>query len=66
MMSTEKSRNDLPYLLNRAQASYFLGMDPVSFDKYVKSNNNLDRFMVGNRERYTIEALREFIKTNSI
>lgn len=55
-----------PYLLNRQQASEFLGIDPVSFDKYVRSHQDLDRFMIGRHERYTINSLKKFIKEHSV
>jgi len=55
-----------PYLLTREQASNFLGIDPKSFDKYIRSNDNLERFMIGRQERYTIESLSRFITTHSI
>lgn len=58
--------NNFPYLLTREQASKFLGIDPKSFDKYIRPNDNLKRFMIGKQERYTIESLSDFIKTNSI
>ncbi|EAF0603846.1 DNA-binding protein [Listeria monocytogenes] len=47
--------SDYPYLLNREQASKFIGIDPKSFDKYIRSNESLKRFMVGTQERFTIE-----------
>ena len=47
--------NDYPYLLNREQASKFIGIDPKSFDKYIRSDESLKRFMVGTQERFTIE-----------
>ncbi|MTB36802.1 DNA-binding protein [Streptococcus uberis] len=55
-----------PYLLNRENASKFLGIDPKSFDKYFRQNNELKRFMIGKQERYTIEDLKDFISKNSI
>ncbi|MDT2641001.1 DNA-binding protein [Enterococcus dongliensis] len=55
-----------PYLLTREQASNFLGIDPKSFDKYIRSNDELERFMIGRQERYTIESLSRFITTHSI
>lgn len=58
--------NRYPYLLNREQASEYLGIDPQTFDKYIRSNEALSRFMVGARERYTLEALETFIKKHSI
>lgn len=62
MMSTA----NLPYLLTREQASNFLGIDPKTFDKFVRSNHNLKRFMVGTRERFTEKELVKFIHENSI
>lgn len=58
--------NSFPYLLTREQASKFLGIDPKSFDKFIRANDNLERFMIGKQERYTIESLSHFIKANSI
>lgn len=54
-----------PYLLTRAQASKFLGIDPVSFDKYVRPNDTLERFMLGRQERYTKKSLIRFIEKQS-
>lgn len=59
-------QNEFPYLLTREHASKFLGIDPKSFDKFIRANDNLERFMIGKQERYTIESLSHFIKTNSI
>ena len=57
---------DYPYLLTREQASKFLGIDPVSFDKYIRSDDNLERFMIGKHERYTKKSLTQFIESQSI
>lgn len=57
---------NLPYLLTREQASEFLGIDPKTFDKSVRSNPNLKRFMIGTRERYTEKELIRFINEHSI
>ncbi|MCT1904967.1 helix-turn-helix domain-containing protein [Oceanobacillus sojae] len=57
---------DYPYLLTREQASKFLGIDPVSFDKYIRSDDNLERFMIGRHERYTKKSLTQFIESQSI
>ncbi|MCM2138991.1 helix-turn-helix domain-containing protein [Vagococcus fluvialis] len=54
------------YLLTREQASRYLGVDPKSFDKFIRSNDKLPRFMIGKQERYTIESLNNFILENSI
>ena len=35
-----KEKSDLPLLLTREQASNYLGIDPKSFDKYVRSSEN--------------------------
>lgn len=59
-------RKTFPYLLTREQASIFLGIDPKSFDKYIRSNDKLERFMIGRQERYTIESLSRFITAHSI
>ncbi|USS38535.1 helix-turn-helix domain-containing protein [Latilactobacillus sakei] len=56
----------LPLLLTREQASSFLGIDPKSFDRYVRSSDDLPRFMIGRQERFTIKNLNEFIMTHSI
>lgn len=57
---------ELPYLLTREQASKFLGIDPKSFDKFIRSNDDLERFMIGKQERYTVSSLSTFVKTHSI
>lgn len=62
-----KPRIDIhPYLLTREQASNFLGVDPKSFDKYIRSDESLERFMVGKHERYTMNSLIKFIESQSI
>lgn len=55
-----------PLLLTREQASNYLGIDPKSFDKYVRNSDDLKRFMVGKQERYTIQELEIFIVNHSI
>lgn len=55
-----------PYLMTREQASNFLGIDPKSFDRYIRSNDSLNRFMIGRQERYTIKSLINFIEEQSI
>ena len=57
---------DYPYLLTREQASRFLGIDPKSFDKYIRPHEELDRFMVGKQERYTMKSLINFIEKHSV
>ncbi|UQU61200.1 DNA-binding protein [Lactococcus petauri] len=56
----------LPYLLNRELASTYLGIDPKSFDKFIRDNDDLKRFMIGRQERYTIKDLNNFISRHSI
>lgn len=58
--------SSFPHLLTREQASKYLGIDPKSFDKFIRSNDKLSRFMIGKQERYTIESLNNFILENSI
>lgn len=65
-MSTHISLKDYPYLLTREQASSFLGVDPKSFDKYIRPHNELIRFMIGRQERYTKNSLMQFIEKQSI
>lgn len=55
-----------PFLMNRQQAAEFLGVDPTSFDKYIRSNDSLERFMIGRYERYTKKSLIQFIESQSI
>ena len=59
-------KNTYNYLLNREQASNFLGIDEKSFDKHIRSSNNLKRFMIGSRERYTRKELMRFITENLV
>lgn len=61
-----ESNNNFPYLLTREQASAFLGIDPKSFDKFIRSNDNLGRFMIGKQERYTIPDLTQFIQEHLV
>jgi len=62
----QRATNDFPYLLTREQASQFLGIDPKSFDKYVRPHDRLERFMVGRHERYTVVSLKKFISEQSV
>lgn len=55
-----------PLLLTREMAANFLGVDPKSFDKYIRSSDDLKRFMIGKQERYTINELEKFIVNHSI
>lgn len=65
-MSIDKNIKDYPYLLTREQASNFLGLDPKSFDKYIRPHEGLVRFMIGRYERYTMKSLIQFIETHSV
>ncbi|MFU2182295.1 DNA-binding protein [Streptococcus pluranimalium] len=49
------------YLLTREQAADFLGIDPKSFDKFFRSDDEFKRFMLGKRERYVRKELIEYI-----
>lgn len=53
-----------PLLLNRQQASELLGIDPKSFDKYIRSHPDFHCFMVGKQERYLRSKLLKFIETH--
>jgi len=56
-------RKNLPYLLTREEASEFLGISVVTFDRYFRSNENFPRFTIGKSERYTIESIINYIKS---
>ena len=51
-------------LLNRQQASDYLGIDPKSFDKYIRSNPDFKCFMIGKQERFLKNKLIDFIETH--
>ncbi|MBY7141719.1 DNA-binding protein [Virgibacillus sp. NKC19-3] len=55
-----------PFLLTREQAADFLGIDPKSFDKHIRSHSDLKRFMIGRQERFIIDELVSFVKKYSI
>ncbi len=61
-----KEPNNLPLLLTRQQASEFLGIDPKSFDKYIRSHPDFQCFMVGKQERFLKKKLITFIETHCI
>ena len=61
-----KDTTNMPYLLTREMASQYLGIDPKSFDKYFRQSDNLKRFMIGSRERYTRKELMRFITENLV
>ncbi|MBD1224025.1 MerR family transcriptional regulator [Virgibacillus halodenitrificans] len=64
-MKVATKPDNRPYLLTREQASDFLGIDPKSFDKYIRPHDELERFMIGRHERYTIKSLINFIERHS-
>lgn len=64
-MINKEVDKEYPYLLNRKQAASFLGIDPATFDKHIRSNASFKRFMVGRHERYTIKFITEFIEKNA-
>lgn len=65
-MNVNTKPDNHPYLLTREQASHFLGIDPKSFDKYIRPHEELDRFMIGRHERYTMKSLIRFIEKHSV
>lgn len=49
-------------LLNRIEASKYIGIDPKTFDKVFRSDPDFKRFMLGEHtERYTIKSIKAFI-----
>ena len=62
----KKKKKKFPLLLTREMAANFLKKKKKSFDKYVRSSDELKRFMVGKQERYTINELEKFIVNHSI
>lgn len=64
MLNKEIAR-EYPYLLTREQAAQFIGIDPRTFDKYIRSDDNFKRFMLGRHERYTIKCITEFIENTA-
>lgn len=61
-MNTSNFNYDKPYLLNRVEAAKFLGIDPKTFDKYVRPRNDLKRCYIGKLERYTTNHLIELVQ----
>ncbi|WP_270330761.1 helix-turn-helix domain-containing protein [Lapidilactobacillus dextrinicus] len=51
-------------LLTREQAATFLGIDPKSFDKYIRSNPDFKSFMLGKQERFVKTQLIKFIEAH--
>lgn len=66
LVNMMNNANNYPYLLNRKQAAEFLGIDPTTFDKYVRIYPALKTFMIGKQERYTIKSLIELIDQYSV
>ena len=57
---------DHPILLTRQQASKLLGIDPKSFDKYIRCYPDFKCFMVGKQERFTKSEILKFIEEHCI
>ena len=57
-------QNNSPLLLNRQQAAELLGIDPKSFDKYIRSYPDFQCFMVGKQERSLKSKLIKFIESH--
>lgn len=55
---------DSPILLTRQQASQILGIDPKSFDKYIRNHPDFKSFMLGKQERFVKSKIIEFIDTH--
>ncbi|WHI59338.1 helix-turn-helix domain-containing protein [Mammaliicoccus lentus] len=55
-----------PILLTRQQAAEYLGIDPKSFDKYIRNHPDFKSFMIGKNERFVKSKIIEFIEKNCI
>lgn len=56
--------DNTPLLLNRQQASDYLGIDPKSFDRYIRNSPDFKCFMIGKQERFLKNKLIDFIETH--
>lgn len=56
--------NKYPLLLTRKQASELLGIDPKSFDKYIRCQNDFKCFMIGKQERYLRSEIIKFLESH--
>lgn len=65
IMIYKEAIKEYPYLLTREQASKFLGVDPKTFDKHIRSDVNFKRVPVGRHERYTIKLIIEYIENKA-
>lgn len=54
----------LPLLLTRKQAADYLGIDPITFDKVFRHNQDFHYFMLGKQQRYTVEELMNFVRSH--
>lgn len=56
-------RDSMAKLLNREEASKYIGIDPKTFDKVFRANPDFKRFPLSDHsERFTIESIEDFIK----
>ncbi|MCT2013750.1 helix-turn-helix domain-containing protein [Staphylococcus capitis] len=58
--------DNAPILLTRQQAAEYLGIDPKSFDKYIRNQPDFKSFMLGKQERFVKSKIIEFIEKNCI
>lgn len=58
--------DNAPILLTRQQAAEYLGIDPKSFDKYIRNHPDFKSFMLGKQERFVKSKIIEFIEKNCI
>lgn len=58
--------NDSPILLTRQQASELLGIDPKSFDKYIRNHPKFKSFILGKQERFVKSKIIEFIESHCL
>ncbi len=64
IMERKKIMTNYPLLLSRQQASELLGIDPKSFDKYIRNHPDFQCFMIGKQERYLKSKLIRFIENH--
>lgn len=56
----------VPLLINRQQTSEYLGIDPKSFDKYIRYHPDFKCLMVGKQEQYLKSELLKFLEAHCV
>lgn len=57
-----KMSKEYPILLTRQQAAELLGIDPKSFDKYIRNQPDFPCIMIGKHQRFLKTKLLEFLE----